>query len=195
MEDNMVKITVDMIKELKTKADIGTVDCKNILEETEGNIDKALQLLAKRGVTIFQKSRIEKRQKIVRKDFDIETGIVQYVRVPIKTEELFEIPEDILENHQLYFTHETSKMDFLAKDTIVYLDDIVEVDDETDKEIYPAFALKYNLKMGLLGSLVNDVIYNTKYQLQNPTTDDFITNLNYYYNHDCFFDFDMDGKK
>jgi hypothetical protein len=191
----MVKITVEMIKELKTRADIGTVDCKKVLEEAEGNIDKALQLLAKRGVTIFQKSRIEKRQKILRKDFDIEADIVQYVRVPIRIEELFDIPEDILENHQLYFTHETYEMDFLSKGTIVYLDDIVDVDDETDNEIYPAFALKNDLEMSLLGQLLNDIIGNTKHQLQNPTADDFIKNLNYYNNHDCFFDFNNIVKK
>jgi hypothetical protein len=118
-----------------------------------------------------------------------DANIEKYIRVPMKLEELFEIPRDVLDDHQLYVAHETGKMKFYVKDTIVYLDEPVAIDDETDEEIYPAFVLKNNLEMDLSGQLVNDVIDNTKHQLNNPTIDDFIVNLNYYNHFDCFFTF------
>jgi elongation factor Ts len=41
----MSKITVELIKKIKTRTDAGTIDCKKALEETDGDLDKALQLL------------------------------------------------------------------------------------------------------------------------------------------------------
>jgi elongation factor Ts len=185
----MSKISLELIKKIKSRTDAGTVDCKKALEETEGDLDRALQLLAQRGATILEISRFEKRRKIARTDADVKADIARYVRVPIKIEELFIVPESILEEHQLYVTREVGEKNFMDKGVIVYLDDIVGVDDETDKEIYPTFALNNNLEMNLLGKLVNDIIYNTKHQLKNPTANDFIKNFNNYMKHDCFLDF------
>ena len=63
------------------------------------------------------------------------------------------------------------------------------VNDETDEEIYPEFALKHDLQMHFLGQIIEDIKDNTKYQLQNPTEEDFLKNFNYYNKHDSFFDF------
>ncbi len=49
------KITADLIKELREKTNVGMLDCKKALEETEGNIEKAIELLRKKGVAVAAK--------------------------------------------------------------------------------------------------------------------------------------------
>ena len=100
----MAKITTDLIKEIKAKTDVGLSGCKKALEEAEGDFDKALKLLAKKGAKIFIR-------EIVRTNEDIAADISKYVRVPINIEELFKIHKDVLDTHQLYITKETDKIE------------------------------------------------------------------------------------
>ena len=46
----MADITASMIKDLREKTGAGMVDCKNALVETEGNVEKAIELLRKKGM-------------------------------------------------------------------------------------------------------------------------------------------------
>lgn len=46
----MAEITVDMIKELRARTGAGMMDCKRALEETGGDIDKAVDVLRKKGL-------------------------------------------------------------------------------------------------------------------------------------------------
>lgn len=46
----MATITMDMIKELRERTAAGVVDCKKILAETDGDIEKAIEELQKRGI-------------------------------------------------------------------------------------------------------------------------------------------------
>jgi elongation factor Ts len=43
-------ISMEMIKELRERTGAGVVDCKNILAEVDGDIDKAVEELQKRGI-------------------------------------------------------------------------------------------------------------------------------------------------
>lgn len=43
-------VTMEMVKELRERTGAGIVDCKNILAETEGDMEKAVQELQKRGI-------------------------------------------------------------------------------------------------------------------------------------------------
>lgn len=43
-------ITMEMIKELRERTGAGVVDCKNVLAETDGDIEKAVEELQKRGI-------------------------------------------------------------------------------------------------------------------------------------------------
>ncbi|MCU0663615.1 MAG: translation elongation factor Ts [Myxococcota bacterium] len=43
-------ISMEMVKELRERTGAGIVDCKNILAETNGDIEKAVQELQKRGI-------------------------------------------------------------------------------------------------------------------------------------------------
>jgi elongation factor Ts len=43
-------ITMDMIKELRERTGAGVVDCKNVLAEVNGDVNKAVEELQKRGI-------------------------------------------------------------------------------------------------------------------------------------------------
>ncbi len=45
----MGNITAKLVKDLRDKAGAGMMDCKKALNETEGNLDKALEWLRKKG--------------------------------------------------------------------------------------------------------------------------------------------------
>lgn len=48
-------ITTDAIKELREKSGAGVIDCKNALVETGGDLEKAIEILNKRGIAIARK--------------------------------------------------------------------------------------------------------------------------------------------
>jgi elongation factor Ts len=54
MEDNM-KITTQMVKELRDKTSAGMMDCKKALSETDGDMEKAVDLLRKKGLAVAAK--------------------------------------------------------------------------------------------------------------------------------------------
>jgi len=50
-----LQISTEMVKELRQKTGAGVIDCKNALVETEGNFDKACELITQRGLAIAKK--------------------------------------------------------------------------------------------------------------------------------------------
>ena len=51
----MATISMDLVKELREKTQVGMMDCKKALVETEGNIEKAVELLRKKGAAVAAK--------------------------------------------------------------------------------------------------------------------------------------------
>lgn len=51
----MAKITIELIKELREKTQVGMMDCKKALIESDGNIEKAIELLRKKGAAVAAK--------------------------------------------------------------------------------------------------------------------------------------------
>jgi elongation factor Ts len=45
-----LKITTEMVKELREETGAGVLDCKNILQETDGDFDKAVEYLRQKGL-------------------------------------------------------------------------------------------------------------------------------------------------
>ena len=45
-----VKVDLELIKELRARTGAGVLDCKNALIETEGDIEKAIEVLRKKGI-------------------------------------------------------------------------------------------------------------------------------------------------
>jgi len=54
-KDDIMEITVDSIKELREMTSCGVIECKNALEEAQGNVDKAKEVLQKRGLELAAK--------------------------------------------------------------------------------------------------------------------------------------------
>jgi len=50
-----VEITSQMVKELRDKTNAGMMDCKKALTETQGDMEKAIDLLRQKGLAVAQK--------------------------------------------------------------------------------------------------------------------------------------------
>ena len=50
-----MKITSQMVKELRDKTNAGMMDCKKALSETDGDMENAIDLLRKKGLAVAQK--------------------------------------------------------------------------------------------------------------------------------------------
>ena len=50
-----MKITTQMVKELRDKTSAGMMDCKKALNETDGDMEKAVDLLGKKGLAVAAK--------------------------------------------------------------------------------------------------------------------------------------------
>ena len=48
-------VTASMVKELREKTGAGMMDCKRALSETDGDIDKAIELLREKGLAAAAK--------------------------------------------------------------------------------------------------------------------------------------------
>jgi elongation factor Ts len=51
----MAKVTMELVKELREKTQVGMLACKNALIEADGNIEKAIELLRKKGAAVAAK--------------------------------------------------------------------------------------------------------------------------------------------
>ena len=51
----MTNITAKLVKELRDKTGAGMMDCKKALNETEGNVEKAIEWLRKKGIASAEK--------------------------------------------------------------------------------------------------------------------------------------------
>lgn len=51
----MAKIDIDLIQKLRDRTGVGMMDCKRALQETDGDIEKAVELLRKKGAAIAEK--------------------------------------------------------------------------------------------------------------------------------------------
>lgn len=108
------------------------------------------------------------------------------IRVPITIEKLIQLNQELLDSYALYVENNVEEFD---ENTIVYLDESIDVNEDTDEEIYPEYAASFNLQWYFSGQVIWDIIENTRLQLKNPTIEDYISNFNYYNIHDCFYDF------
>jgi len=50
-----LQITSAMVKELREKTNAGIMDCKSALQETQGNMEKAIDYLRKKGLAVARK--------------------------------------------------------------------------------------------------------------------------------------------
>ena len=62
----MGNITAKLVKDLRDKTGAGMMDCKKALNETEGNVEKALEWLRKKGIASAEKKSEELLRKVHR---------------------------------------------------------------------------------------------------------------------------------
>ncbi len=53
-----MRISIDTIKELREQSGAGVMECRNVLLETEGDIEKAVQILKERSIFKAEKTRM-----------------------------------------------------------------------------------------------------------------------------------------
>ncbi|MDI6641673.1 MAG: translation elongation factor Ts [Elusimicrobiota bacterium] len=62
----MTQVTVELIQKLRKISGAGILDCKNALMDTNGDIDKAMQLLREKGITqVLKKSTRETKEGLI----------------------------------------------------------------------------------------------------------------------------------
>ena len=55
LKEKTVKVTSQMVKELRGKTNAGMMDCKRALEDTEGDMEKSVDLLRQKGLAVAAK--------------------------------------------------------------------------------------------------------------------------------------------
>nr|WP_255603856.1 translation elongation factor Ts [Oscillochloris sp. ZM17-4] len=65
-KERVVAVSIELVKELRERTGAGIKDCKDILEQTEGNINKAIDILRERGIeAAAKKSTREAKEGLI----------------------------------------------------------------------------------------------------------------------------------
>ena len=132
----MANISAAMVKQLREKTGAGMMDCKNALSEVNGDIEKAIELLRKKGLATAQK----------RAGRALSEGIIQsYIHMNGKLGVLVEV------NCETDFVAKNEDFQEFAKNIAMHIaasnplgitpEDVSEDIIEKEKEIYRAQAL------------------------------------------------------
>lgn len=128
-----MKIQAKDVKELRDKTNVGLMDCKKALKETDGDISKAVELLRKKGVAKAEK----KAQR------DASEGIIySYIHAGDKLGVLVELAcetDFVARNEEFEELAKKIAMHIAATDPIgITHEDVDESVIEKEKEIYRA---------------------------------------------------------
>ncbi len=99
-------ITAKMVSDLRAKTNVGMMDCKKALTEANGDIEKAIELLRKRGIAKAE-SRAGREAK--------EGAIVSYIHAGGKLGVLLEV------NSETDFVARTDEFQIFAKDVAMHI--------------------------------------------------------------------------
>ena len=132
----MANISAAMVKQLREKTGAGMMDCKNALSEVNGEIEKAIELLRKKGLATAQK----------RAGRTLSEGIIQsYIHMTGKLGVLVEVncePDFVAKNEDFQEFAKNIAMHIAATNPLgITPEDISQEIIEKEKEIYRAQAL------------------------------------------------------
>ncbi|MGA1196367.1 MAG: translation elongation factor Ts [Candidatus Latescibacterota bacterium] len=129
-------ISAKMVSELRAKTNVGMMDCKKALEEANGDMTKAIEVLRKRGVAKAE-SRAGREAK--------EGAIISYIHAGGKLGVMLEV------NSETDFVARTDEFQEFCKDVAMHIaaasplvvsrEDLDESVLEKEKDIYRAQAL------------------------------------------------------
>jgi len=145
----MSEINATMVKQLREKTGAGMMDCKKALQEVEGDIDKALEFLRKKGLATAQK----------RAGRAMSEGAVQsYIHMTGKLGVLVEV------NCETDFVAKNEDFQEFAKNIAMHIaasnplgikpEDIPKEIVENEKEIYRAQALDMGKPENILDKII-----------------------------------------
>ena len=145
----MAKISAGMVKELREKTGAGMMDCKNALAEVDGDIEKAIEFLRKKGLATAQK----------RAGRALNEGIIQsYIHMTGKLGVMVEV------NCETDFVAKNEDFKEFAKNIAMHIaasnplgitpEDVPNDIIEKEKEIYRAQALE----MGKPENVVDKIV-------------------------------------
>ena len=100
-KEEQMEITIEMVKNLRQMMNAGILDCKKALQEADGDLDKAVAILRKKGMAIAEKKA----------DREAKQGLVEaYVHAGSKVAALVEV------NCETDFVARTDQFKELAHD-------------------------------------------------------------------------------
>ncbi len=148
-----MKITSQMVKELRDKTNAGMMDCKKALGETEGDLEKAVDLLRQKGLAVAAK----------RADRATSEGVVEcYIHAGGKLGVMVEV------GCETDFVAKTDGFKAFAKDIAMHVaavnpvsvgrDDVPAELVEREKEIYTNQALESGKPENIVEKIVSGKI-------------------------------------
>ena len=145
----MAKISAGMVKELREKTGAGMMDCKKALSEVNGNMDKAVEFLRKKGLATAQK----------RAGRALNEGIVQsYIHMTGKLGVLVEVnceTDFVAKNEDFQDFAKNIAMHIAASNPLgITSEDVPEDLIEKEKEIYRAQALEMGKPENVIDKIV-----------------------------------------
>jgi elongation factor Ts len=135
-EGGTLKVSTQLVKELREKTGVGVMDCKNVIEEAAGDINKAIEILRKKGI-----AKAQKREGRITSEGQIRS----YVHMGGKIGVLVEV------NCETDFSAKTEDFTNFAKNLAMHIaatnpiaissEDLPPEIVKTEKEIYRAQAM------------------------------------------------------
>lgn len=146
----MAEITAQMVKELRAATGSGIMDCKKVLAEADGNMDKAIELLRKKGLAKAAK----------RAGRSTSEGIIySYIHTGAKLGVLLEV------NCESDFVAKTEDFKNFAKDIAMHIaaanpvglvpEDVDQSLIEKEREIYRAQMLEEGKPENIIDKIVD----------------------------------------
>lgn len=122
------------------------------------------------------------------------SDIRQYFYKPLTVSKVIKIAKEFNitdENPYQNFPNLYSEWDTkLELNSICYLDEYAEIDDDTDDEIYPKFIQENNLWLLCYGWYFIEQLDYVAEQKENFSDQDFLNALNHYLDKDTYLEFD-----
>ena len=145
----MANISAAMVKQLREKTGAGMMDCKNALSEVEGDVEKAIELLRKKGLATAQK----------RAGRSLSEGMIQsYIHMTGKLGVLVEVnceTDFVAKNEDFQEFTKNIAMHIAATNPLgITPEDISQEIIEKEKEIYRAQALDMGKPENVIDKIV-----------------------------------------
>ena len=145
----MANISAAMVKQLREKTGAGMMDCKNALSEVEGDVEKAIELLRKKGLATARK----------RAGRALSEGMIQsYIHMTGKLGVLVEVnceTDFVAKNEDFQEFTKNIAMHIAATNPLgITPEDISQEIIEKEKEIYRAQALDMGKPENVIDKIV-----------------------------------------